>query len=248
MRDNKNITPSQYIGVKNESDSFKILSLNAQSMNNKFQDLRDLVNTTKASVLAIQETWGRNPTTDYSIRGFHRPEFQLRTGEGMNLGGGTGLWIRNDLDFDIIKVTSIDKICEMQAISLNDKNISIINVYRPFGDMSIFISTLESNILAVKEKNPSNDIIMVGDFNVNLQKSSCNTDSLLDITMDLGLIQRVTIPTRVSDNYETLIDHVYTKSKKKIKTDVITSRISDHYATLTSFINDKQIRKKNFNY
>ena len=70
----------------------------------------------------------------------------------MNLGGGTGLWIRNDLAFDIIKVTSIDKICEMQAISLNDKNISIINVYRPFGDMSIFISTLESNILAVKEK------------------------------------------------------------------------------------------------
>jgi len=152
MRDNKTITPSQYIGVKNESDSFKILSLNAQSMNNKFQDLRDLVNTTKASVLAIQETWGRNPTTDYSIRGFHRPEFQLRTGAGMNLGGGTGLCIRNDLDFDIIKVTSIDKICEMQAISLNDKNISIINVYRPFGDMSIFLSTLESNILAIKEK------------------------------------------------------------------------------------------------
>ena len=89
---------------------------------------------------------------------------------------------------------------------------------------------------------------MVGDFNVNLQKSSCNTDSLLDITMDLGLIQRVTIPTRVSDNYETLIDHVHTKSKKKIKTDVIISRISDHYATLTSFINDKQSRKKNFHY
>ena len=83
--------------------------------------------------------------------------------------------------------------------------------------MSIFLSTLESNILAVKEKKPSNDIIVVGDFNVNLQKSSCKTDSLLDITMDLGLIQRVTIPTRVSDNYETLIDHVYTKSKKKNK-------------------------------
>ena len=141
-------------------------------------------------------------------------------------------------------MTSIDKICEMQAISLNDKNISIINVYRPFGDMGMFIATLESNILAVKAKSPSNEIVMVGDFNVNLQKSSCNTDSLLDITMDLGLIQRVTIPTRVSDNYETLIDHVYTKSKKKIKTDVIISRISDHYATLTSFINDKQSRKK----
>ena len=81
--------------------------------------------------------------------------------------------------------------------------------------MSVFISMLEYNILAIKAKYPSNEIIMVGDFNVNLQKSSCNTDSLLDITMDLGFIQRVTIPTRVSDNYETLIDHVYTKSKNK---------------------------------
>ena len=43
----------------------------------------------------------------------------------MNLGGGTGLWIRNDLDFDIINVTSIDKICEMQAISLNKQCVDI---------------------------------------------------------------------------------------------------------------------------
>ena len=51
----------------------------------------------------------------------------------MNLGGGIGLWIRSDLDYDVIRMTSIDRTCEMQGIFLNDKNISIINVYRPFG-------------------------------------------------------------------------------------------------------------------
>ena len=106
--------------------------------------------------------------------------------------------------------------------------------------MSVFISTLESNIRAAKAKYPRNNIIGIGNFKVNLLKSSCNTDLLLDITMDLGLIQRVTIPTRASDNYETLIDHVYTMNEKTTKTDVIQSRISDHYATLTSFINYKQ--------
>ena len=135
--------------------------------------------------LGCTRNLGKEPHYDYSIRGFHIPEFKLRTGKGMNLGGGIGLWIRSDLDYDVIRMTSIDRTCEMQGIFLNDKNISIINVYRPFGDMSIFMSTLESNILAVKEKNPSNDIIMVGNFNVSLQKSSCNTDSLLDITMEL---------------------------------------------------------------
>ena len=49
----------------------------------------------------------------------------------MSLGGGIGLWIRSDLDYDVIRMTSIARTCEMQAISLNDKNISIINVYRP---------------------------------------------------------------------------------------------------------------------
>ena len=110
--------------------------------------------------------------------------------------------------------------------------------------MCVFLSTLESNILAAKEKYPSNDILMVGDFNVNLLKSSCNTDSLLETTLGLGLIQQVTLPTRVSDNFETLIDHVYTSSRRKLKVDVITSQISDHYATLTNFLNDKQDRKK----
>ena len=85
---------------------------------------------------------------------------------------------------------------------------------------------------------------MVGDFNVKLLKSSCNTDLLLETTLGLGLIQQVTLPTRVSDYFETLIDHVYTSSRRKLKTDVITSHISDHYATLTSFLNDKQDRKK----
>ena len=110
--------------------------------------------------------------------------------------------------------------------------------------MCVFISTLESNILAAKQKYPSNDIILVGDFNVNPLKSSCNTDSLLETTLGLGLIQQVSLPTRVSDNFETLIDHVYTCSRRKLKTDVITSQISDHYATLTSFLNDKHDRKK----
>ena len=56
------------------------------------------------------------------------------------------------------------------------------------------------------------------------------------------MIQQVSLPTRVSDNFKTLIDHVYTSSRRKLKTDVITSQISD--ATLTSFLNDKQDRKK----
>ena len=67
------LRPSTYIGVKHDSTCFKILSLNAQSINNKFQAIWDVTNSTKTTILAIQETWGRNATADYSIAGFHRP-------------------------------------------------------------------------------------------------------------------------------------------------------------------------------
>ena len=118
VQDNKSLSPWQYIGPKNESNCLKILSINAQSMNNKFQDLRDLANSTKATVMAIQETWGKNPTTDYSIKGFHRLEFKLRTGEGMNLGGGVGIWIRDDQDYDNIKMISIDRAVSYTHLTL----------------------------------------------------------------------------------------------------------------------------------
>jgi len=133
-----NLIPSKTIDPKEETLNFKILSLNAQSINNKFQEMRDLINNTKCSVVAVQETWGRNPTTDYSVKGFHRPEFVTRHGEGMNLGGGIAMWIREDLDYDNITIRTLEKTCEMQAVSLPDHKLCIINCYRPFGDIPLF--------------------------------------------------------------------------------------------------------------
>ena len=99
-------TPSTYIGSQcSDKDSFKVLSLNVQSMNNKFDAIRELARSTGASILAIQETWGRNPTTEYSITGYHKPVINTRGGGGMNQGGGVGLWVQKNLDFDQIKVT-----------------------------------------------------------------------------------------------------------------------------------------------
>ena len=132
----------------------------------------------------------------------------------------------------------------MQAISIPDLKVTVINVYRPFGDMALFFNTLESNLTTVIEKSPLHDIIMVGDFNVDIIKSSTATDNLIDLTLSKGLMQQVTLPTRVAGNSKTLIDHVYTKSKKTLKTDVVMSTISDHYSTLTRFLSVNQKRKK----
>ena len=41
------------------------MSLNAQSINNKFQKIRDATHKIAPVALCIQETWGKNKTTDY---------------------------------------------------------------------------------------------------------------------------------------------------------------------------------------
>ena len=68
------------------------------------------------------------------------------TGLGMDLGGGVGLWIRNDIDFNIISMKTDEKHCEMQTIIKSDLKLYTVNVYLPFGDIGIFFSTLESNL------------------------------------------------------------------------------------------------------
>ena len=60
------------------SKSTRVLSFNAQSMNNKFQKIRDITQTIKPTVLAIQETWGKNSSTDYSIRGYSKPDIAAK--------------------------------------------------------------------------------------------------------------------------------------------------------------------------
>ena len=41
-----------------KNDKFKIASFNARSINNKFQNIRDMTHKTSPVVLCIQETWG----------------------------------------------------------------------------------------------------------------------------------------------------------------------------------------------
>ena len=224
------------------SSSTRILAFNAQSMNNKFQKIRDTCQAIKPTVLALQETWGKNSSTDYSIRGYSKPDIVTRNGN-MNAGGGVGIWVRNGTDFEVLKSPFIEKLIETQTIILPDLNLCIINVYRPFGDKDLFLNKLTAHVEGILDKEKDVDIVMVGDINIDLSDNS-NKEKLLDATIQLGFLQQVTLPTRVTESTQSLIDHVYTRSKRSLVTDVISSDISDHYLTLTSYPKNNPKKEK----
>jgi len=227
-----------------KNEYFKIASFNSRSINNKFQKIRDMTHTIAPVVLCVQETWGKNKTTEYSIRGYHKPEFSVRQGESMNLGGGVATWVREDTDFEVMKSPFKEKVIETQTIHLTEMNMIIVNVYRPFGSIDTFFDTLNQHLDNLKREEPLADILLMGDFNIDLMRVTKSSERLLEDTIIHGFIQRVTKPTRTTDNTESLIDHVYTKSRKHPYTDIIISDISDHYITVTTFPNESAKIKK----
>ena len=144
-----NLINSSYLIPKQTQSGKKlsILSMNAQSINNKLQKIRDLTHTCKPTIVAIQETWGKNSLTDYSIKGFHPPVIHPRKGDSMNLGGGVGIWISDKTDFEQINSPFVDKIIESITINLLSLKTIIINLYCPFGDKRECYAKLDSCLL-----------------------------------------------------------------------------------------------------
>lgn len=219
-----------------EATNFTILSLNTQSVNNKMQKVRDLTHRVNPAVLFIQEFWGRNPATDYSIQGYHPPGIAVRKGESMNKGGGCGYWVANTIDYQMVNSPFIDKIIETQAIILPSHRLIAINVYCPFADQVKFIELFETFINQISNEYTGYDLICAGDFNIDQSKSSKLSDLLQTATSSAGLLQQVTIPTRVTNNTESIIDLVFTRSNKILQSHVLISDISDHYPTVTNYL------------
>ena len=96
------------------------------------------------------------------------------------------------------------------------------------------------------------EIILMGDFNINLLKHNINsqTAEFLDNMTSNGLIPQVTNPTRITLKSKTLIDNIFTNITVNKIAGNITTSISDH---LPQFLlieyehhNNKQYKPKIF--
>ena len=89
------------------------------------------------------------------------------------------------------------------------------------------------------------DILLMEYFNIDLMRTTKSSERLVEDTIFHGFIQRVTLPTRTTDNTKSLFDHVYTKTSNHPYTDIIQSDILDHYITITTFpTKSAQIKKQ----
>ena len=99
--------------------------------------------------------------------------------------------------------------------------------------MRAFINETEPIVNQLSKEN--NELILAGDFNINLLK--CDSLELIDEFYDMfltkGLFPNITLPTRITKSTATLIDQIYTRFDKKVSNEnyagIITSNLSDHF-------------------
>ena len=93
---------------------FSSLSLNIRSLPGKWSEFRDYIsdlngNDFKFSVIAIQEVWNVPKGVCFELDGYKPLEFRIRDPSGLNgnAGGGVGLWVDNELEYDVIEKLSV---------------------------------------------------------------------------------------------------------------------------------------------
>ena len=112
-------------------------------------------------------------------------------------------------------------------------------IYRPPNtDMRLSTEYIEGILERVKSER--NICYMMGDYNIDLLKSSVHspTSDFLEMMYDKSFYNLISRPTRITNATATLIDNIYTNSVSFDKdkfSGVLTSDISDHFMVFCMF-------------
>ncbi len=137
-----------------------------------------------------------------------------------------------------------NKWLEIKVHNIN-KNIVISVIYRhPKGKVDLFTSHLDKTLQILSREDKL--IFVCGDLNINLLNLTHeHTNHFLNTIVMENLIPHITLPTRITENSATLIDHILIKYNKNTGCEDIISGnifcdISDHLPGFILFGKDSK--------
>lgn len=219
-------------------NKFSILHINAQSLNNKIDDVINLIDELSVtfSIITVSETWANEaneaqlciPNYDYC----GKPRIGQR-------GGGVAIYVRHGLNYDCrndLDIYNNDDF-EFLAIQLHDRNgqkkntrKNIVTIYRPPGKcIEDFIHSYTKLLDKLSQDNCEN--IITGDFNINLLNYMKHhyTENFLNLATQYHLYPTINRPTRFGDSSASLIDNIFIDTlEDEYEAGLIISDLSDH--------------------
>lgn len=130
---------------------------------------------------------------------------------------------------------------ELLCVELNIPNfnkITVCCIYRHPGSSVTEFTSMLIDKLSMLSTNQY--CILVGDINIDLKHyTTCNSTKMyVDELVSRNFLPLVSLPTRITANTATIIDHVFINNlnDQKIKTGLIATDISDHLANFVFFL------------
>ena len=219
-----------------------ICHLNTQSLTSSFAEFESMLYMYKFDICTLSETWltdNQHLLEHVSIPGYD----MLYRNRSNRRGGGVGIYIKDHIKYtqrrDLIeKEDELEHLwIEVQGKNKNS-NVLVGVFYQPNFDAQSQHTWLSKFDKLLNEilSSWSGQIVITGDFNINLLNQSAVTQHYADILESHNLIQHVKKATRKNTS---LIDHICTNFTKKVKLcDVLpTPYISDHdlvYASINA--------------
>ena len=195
-------------------------------MTPKLSELKLLAVRTKATIIALSETWLDDSVTDAEIciEGYS----VLRRDRNRH-GGGVCLYIKNEIAFNPRSDLNSDQIETVWVDLLlpKSKPITVGSCYRPPDDNN-FLSNLEVIISQVKSDC---ELILLGDLNIDYLRKTGPLFSKLESMLHIFACKQViNSPTRVTDSCSSLLDHIICNNENRIsQSGTISIGVSDHF-------------------
>jgi hypothetical protein len=217
------------INTRAPPSAVKCALLNARSVCNKQETLQAFLYSNNVDIAAVTETWLTNDDTFNqcimnAICGCDFVSMNSPRKDGKK-GGGISLIYRKDFDVKMVSFDMIVTSFEFVILHITIKSVSFyyLIIYRPPNtSISSFISEF-SDVLLLTSKYDR--LIILGDFNINVNSHSQNTRDFVQVTQVFDLNQHVRFPTHIAGN---TIDLVFSRPHTLIANCRVDPGISDH--------------------
>ena len=209
---------------------------NARSLNNKVEDVVEIIQNYKMDVMFMGETWHDPESHISKLRSWGLVVFEKarpRLSESVNTlltnHGGVAVAFNSIFRGMLLKLTSTASFQHLCVrISSSSKSVIGLVVYHTGAASSLFYREFENTLGILATYNE--EVLILGDFNFHLEQSD-NTDAqtFLNILRSHGFDSSTNQPTHNQGGWLDVI-----ASRKSVNIDYINSGISDHKLLLCS--------------
>ena len=223
--------------TSNSLPNLSICHVNIVSLNKNIDKLEEFLNKFShlPDIICVSET----RTNEVNVKNINIPGYNFFFNNSSTRAGGAGIYIIDSLTCrELLSFRMNVPACEdvWIEVTTNPKTKFVIGtVYRhPQQNFQTFETAFKRNL---KLSKTYKKYVIMGDFNIdyNCYDTNAIVKKYADEITCLGCEQMIVLPTRISPNRQSILDHIYIENSmlnEIICVGVIKFDISDHHPTI----------------